>query len=403
MRNLRSLLLAGVASLIVVTGAQAADQLLSGVISSPSGQKLEGVTVFAKLEGSTIATSVYTDEGGGYYFPPMPAGKYRVWGQALGFETAKSSIDLTAARHHDLVLQQITDPEKRIRQMPSELLAAALPEATLEDARIKRIFTNNCTSCHPQGYILQFRFDEAGWNKIINLMKVVPGSGVYPGAGAKPNQIIEHNQKQLAAYLARARGPGETSMKFTQRPRPTGEAARVGWKIYDLPLNPEYGIGTQYNDNDGTDWSLGPTSKLGELPHDGGLGLDGNLYYTVNNPNRLVSIGKVDGKTGEVSYLKVTASNGEAATSHGLVRDAKGDVWFDINPGRRSLGHLDTASQKITVYETPASMSPVGGAVTMDVDGNGMIWASAPDGAVRFNPITKEFTGFKSLTPYNNP
>src|SRR5437867_6962888 len=48
-------------------------------------------------------------------------------------------------------------------------------------------------------------------------------------------------------------------------------------------------------------------------------------------------------------------------------------------------------------------MSPVGGAVTMDVDGNGMIWASAPDGAIRFNPTTKEFTGFKSLTPYNNP
>ena len=93
------------------------------------------------------------------------------------------------------------------------------------------------------------------------------------------------------------------------------------------------------------------------------MGLDGNLYYTVNNPNRLVSIGKVDGKTGEVSYLKVTASSGEAATSHGLVRDAKGDFWFDINPGR--LGHLDTASQKITVYETPASISPLGGAVTI--------------------------------------
>src|SRR5882762_2711632 len=116
---------------------------------------------------------------------------------------------------------------------------AALPDATPDDARIKRIFTNNCTSCHPPGYILQFRFDEAGWNKIINLMKVVPGSGVYPGAGAKANQIMEHNQKQLATYLARARGPGETSMKFTQRPGPTGEAARVVWKLYDLPLNPE--------------------------------------------------------------------------------------------------------------------------------------------------------------------
>ena len=94
------------------------------------------------------------------------------------------------------------------------------------------------------------------------------------------------------------------------------------WKLYDLPLNPDSGIGTEYNDNNGTDWTLGPPSKLGELPHDGGMGLDGNLYYTVNNPNRLVTIGKVDGTTGEVSYLKVAASNGEAATAHGLARDA---------------------------------------------------------------------------------
>lgn len=403
MTNLRTMLLVGAASLAAATGAQAADQLLTGVISSSSGQTLEGVTVSTRMDGSTITTSVYTDETGSYYFPPLPAGKYRIWAQALGFETAKASVDLTARRRHDLVLRAMTDAERRIRQLPSELLAAALPEQTPDDARIKKIFTNNCTACHPPGYMLQFRFDEAGWNRIINLMKVVPGTGVYPGPGAKPNQIIERHQKELAAYLARARGPGETSMKFTARPRPTGDAARVVWTLYDLPLNPDSGIGTKYNDNDGTDWSLGPPSKLGELPHDGGMGLDGNLYYTVNNPNSLVTIGKVDGKTGEVSYLKVTASNGTAATSHGLVRDAHGNFWFDVNPGRRSLGKLDTAAQQITVYETPATMSPLGGAVTMDVDGKGMIWASAPDGAVRFNPATEKFTGFKSLTPYNNP
>src|SRR5207249_5254475 len=210
MTNLRNVLLAAVAVVLMVTAAQAADQLLTGAISSRSGQKLDGVTVSAKMEGSTITTSVYTDQTGSYYFPPMPAGKYRIWAQALGFETAKSSVDLTIARHQDFVLGEITDPEKRIRQMPSEMLAAALPEATPDDARIKRIFVNNCTSCHPPGYILQFRFDEAGWNKILNLMKVVPGTGVYPGPGARCNQIIEDNQQQLAAYLARARGPGET-------------------------------------------------------------------------------------------------------------------------------------------------------------------------------------------------
>src|SRR5215467_11786708 len=264
MKQVRNVMLASAASLIMISSAQA-DQLLAGAITSASGQKLEGVTVSAKRDGTTITTSVYTDQDGNYYFPPLADGKYQVWAQALGFETAKGSVDLTATRKHNIALKPMTDREAMTRQLPSELLVAALPEETEDDARIKKIFTNNCTACHSPGYALQFRFDEAGWNKIINLMKVVPGSGVYPGAGAKANQIMEHNQKQLAAYLARARGPGESSMKFSARPRPKGEAARVVWKLYDLPLNPESGIGTKYNDNDGTDWSLGPTSKLGEL------------------------------------------------------------------------------------------------------------------------------------------
>ena len=46
-------------------------------------------------------------------------------------------------------------------------------------------------------------------------------------------------------------------MTFKPRPRPTGEAAQVVWKLYDLPLNPDAGVGTKYNTNDGTDWTLG--------------------------------------------------------------------------------------------------------------------------------------------------
>src|SRR5258708_1663719 len=207
------------------------------------------------------------------------------------------------------------------------MMVAALPDATPEEANIKKIFTNECTGCHTPGYPLQFKFDEAGWNKIINLMKVVPGSGVYPGANAKVSQIIEFNRKELAAYLARARGPGETSMKFKDRPRPAGEAARVVWTTYDLPLNPDAGPGTLgivNPDNDGSDWSMGVTSKLGEMPHDGGMDFDGNVYFTNNNPNKLATIGKVN------------------------------------------------------------------------------LWASAPDGAVRFDPVTEQFTDLKSIKPYNS-
>jgi streptogramin lyase len=404
MTNLRSVLLASAASLVVAslaapTVARADDQLLTGTITSASGEKLGSVTVSAKQEGSTISTHVYTDETGNYYFPPLPAGKYRVWAQALSFGIANGEVDLSATKHQDLVLRPITDREQIIRQAASEMLVEALPEETEADARIKKVFTNQCTGCHSPGYTLQFKFDEAGWNKIINLMKVIQGP-----ANA-PNALIEHSQKELAAYLARARGPGESSMKFKPHPRPTGEAARVVWKLYDLPLNPDSGIGTlgvKYNPNGGTDWSLGTPSRLGQLPHDGGMGLDGNLYYTVNAPNKSVTIGKVDTKTGEVKYLKVNNTAGNAATAHGITRDAEGNFWFDVNPGRRSLGKLDVKTERITVYQTPQNMSPLGGAVTMDVDGKGKIWASAPDGVLQFDPVTERFTDFKSTLPLNN-
>ena len=402
MNMIRTLIPACATCLLVATAAHAADQLLSGAIASNSGQKLEGVTVSAKLEGSTITTSVYTDNAGYYFFPPLPAGKYRVWAQALDFEASKGTVELSAAQRQDFTLREMTDPERRFRQLPGEMMVAALPEASADDARTKKIFMNNCTGCHSTSYTLQFRFDEAGWSKIIDLMKVVPVSGVYPGPNAKANQIMERHQKPLAAYLARARGPGESSMKVASRPRPAGEAARAVWTLYDVPLNPDAGIGTRHSLNDGTDWALGTTSKLGQLPHDGALGLDGTIYFTSNNPNRGVTIGKVDPVTGAVKYLKADAANGRAATAHGLARDRAGNLWFDINPGRRALGKLDTATEKITIYQTPESMAPVGGAVTIDVDGKGMVWASTPSGAVRFDPVAEKFTEFKSSIPEKN-
>ncbi|MFL6571799.1 MAG: carboxypeptidase regulatory-like domain-containing protein [Burkholderiales bacterium] len=403
MNTLRKTLLACMLPLAAAAAAHAADRPLSGRIASSSGQKLDGVTVSAKREGSTITTSVYTDAAGEYFFPPLPEGRYRVWAQALGFERASGSVDLSAARRQDFALAEITDPERRFRQLPGEMMVAALPEASAEDARMKKIFMNNCTGCHSTSYALQFRFDEAGWSKIIDLMKIVPVSGVYPGPNAKPNQILERHQKPLAAYLARARGPGESSMKIASRPRPAGEAARAVWTLYDLQLNPDTGIGTNYLPNDGTDWAMGTTSKLGQLAHDGALGLDGTIYFTSNNPNRGVTIGKVDPVTGAVKYLKAEGANGLAATTHGLARDRAGNLWFDVNPGRRALGKLDTATEKITIYQTSPEMAPVGGAVTIDVDGKGMVWASTPSGAVRFDPVAEKFTEFKSKIPEKNP
>jgi hypothetical protein len=167
MKNARGALLAA----LIITGAalpsvaaHAADAILSGAITSAAGEKLGGITVSAKPVGGTVTTSVFTDESGDYYFPPLPAGKYRVWAQAVSFETAKAEVDLSAARKQGFVLAQMKD---FVRQMPGDVILSVLTTESGQAQRTKRLVRNNCTGCHTPSYILQHRFDEAGWNAII--------------------------------------------------------------------------------------------------------------------------------------------------------------------------------------------------------------------------------------------
>ena len=131
MTKLRTVLLVGAAGLLFMTGIQAADHDSERRDHIRFGQRLDGVTVYAKMDGfdrddrrlhGRIRQRITSRRS--------PAGKYRVWAQALGFEATKAMVDLGATRKHDLVLQPITDPERRFRQLPSEMMAQALPEAT---------------------------------------------------------------------------------------------------------------------------------------------------------------------------------------------------------------------------------------------------------------------------------
>src|SRR5216683_758716 len=332
--------------------AGAADAVLSGTIKSADGATLGGVAVSARLDGSNIVTSVFTDESGNYYFPPLATGKYKVWAQAITFDTGRGDVDLAAAKRQDFALKPLND---FVRQLPGDMVLAALPDATPEDANMKTIVQNNCTACHTPSYILQHKFDETGWNAIINLMKHANVYGIYQGPDHKASPTLDHNQKQLAAYLARARGPGETSMKFNLRPRPTGEAARVVFTDYEAPPDPDVGMPYKVLTNNGTDWSLGNPSVIypGFGVHDAWIDADGkNVYFTCNVPNSVLTLGK-----------------------------------------------LDTKSDRIEVFIPPEGMAPTGGATTVDYDGRGMVWVSSPTGALRFDPAAEKFTEFKSPTP----
>src|SRR5688572_11725949 len=60
---------------------------LVGTVRSGAGKPIEGVAVSARAhQGTTITTSVWTDQNGYYYFPPLDDGRYQLWAQAVGFD-----------------------------------------------------------------------------------------------------------------------------------------------------------------------------------------------------------------------------------------------------------------------------------------------------------------------------
>jgi len=384
-----------------VPGIAFSDSLLTGTITSVAGEKMGGVTVSARHETSTITTSVFTDETGKYYFPPLPSGKYQIWAQALTYQTAKTNSELKEkTTRQDFVLEPMKNQEDWIRQLPGDEFLAALPGDTPEGYRMKTQVRKNCTGCHSASYPLQHRFDEEGWNKILNLMKHVNVLGIYQGPDHKATPNIEFHQKELAAYLAHARGPGETSMNFRLRPRPSAEAARVVIKEYDFPME-----GGETVSMDGSDWSLGTKSSMNHVagPHDAQMDFGGSIWITHAHPSRETTIARIDGKTGKVKHFRLEDQRGIAVGTHGITRDENGFLWFNtrsnVNRSRGGLAKIDPKTEKITVYIPPEPMSGTAG--TLDADLMGNIWVTAPDGALRFSIKDERFTEFKSVT-YKN-
>jgi streptogramin lyase len=407
MKTLRKLTIAGLIAVAVALSATTltpraayADALLAGTITSAAGEKMGGVTVSAKAEKSMITTSVFTDESGNYYFPPLPNGKYRVWAQALTYRRADGNVELKKTTRRDFILQPMKTQEDWIRQLPGDEFLAALPGDTPEDYRMKTQVRKNCTGCHSASYPLQLRFDEQGWMKILDLMKHVNVLGVFQGIDHKATPNIDFHQKELAAYLARARGPGESSMKFKLRPRPSGEAARAVFKEYDFPM--EHGHTASM---DGSDWSLGTKSSMNHVAgvHDAQMDFDGNIWITFAHTSMETTIARIDGKTGAVKNFKLDDQRGIAAGTHGITRDENGILWFNtrsnVQRSRGGLGRIDPKTEKITVYLPPEPMSGTAG--TLDADMNGNVWVTSPDGALRFNLKEEKFTEFKSVT-YKN-
>jgi len=385
--------LLGIALLAQRIPAQSASSTaqLSGTVKTTDGKPLEGVGVSARSASETFTTTVYTDQSGRYSFPPLNSGQYKVWAQTLGFEAATTEAGLGAggSKQIELTLPALSDFRK---QLSGTEWAASLPEETPDDRRMKTVFINNCSGCHQVSFLLQNRFDAAGWGSIITLMETMQSIGYAP-QDAKPNPVIHSYKKELAEYLARVRGPATPQLNWKPLPRPTVEAAQIVVTEYDLPradMPPGWVM-----EHNGADWSEGTPSRWdGRAAHDVAIDQDGSVWFADDaTPER--TLGKLDPRTGRVTDYKLADQANAAESSHALVFDKAGDIWF-ANGSEGAPTKFDPETGKFFRYPRPHNIPASGDFIALDSHGN--IWSPHREGAFKLDPATGQYTNY-SATP----
>jgi streptogramin lyase len=389
----RSVIFSAFASVLFFACAQnvsskpaSATGTLSGTVKSSDGKPLEGVGVSARGVSETFTTTVYTDGSGRYLFPAMSSGQYKVWAQAVGFEPARADAGLAdgAKKQVDLTLANLADFHK---QLSGTEWAASLPEDTPDDRRMKTVFINNCSGCHQVSFLLQNRFDAAGWGAVITLMEKMLSIGYAP-EDAKPNPVIHAYKQELAEYLGRVRGPGNTPLNYKLLPRPTGDSAQIVVTEYDLSRPDMPGWIMEHN---GTDWSEGTPSRWnGRAAHDVAVDKGGFVWFADDaTPER--TLGKLDPRTGRVTEYKLADDANAAETSHALVFDKVGNIWF-ANGTEGAPTKFDPETGKFLRYPRPQDIPPSGDFITLDTKGN--VWSPHREGAFKLDPLTGKYTNY---------
>jgi streptogramin lyase len=372
------------------TSTATADSALVGVVHDEHGKPMAGVAVSARSSAQTFTTSVYTDEHGEYVFPPLAAGQYLLWAQAVTYATGRSQVTLAGGKavHNNLALKPLDGYEQQLTGLE---WYDALPDDTVDHRRLKQVMYVACSGCHGLDLVLQNRFDEAGWKAILRGMESAWFSGWRGAADLPPHQlrwqeqIIRHHRDELAAFLAEVRGPGTSPMKPKPMDRPRGEAARVVVTEYDLPISARRSELPWYT---GADWMDGPSTGMHGIigTHDVTVDAAGYAWIahsggrsTFESDRALI---KLDPANGAMTAIKLLDKDGKMVTVEQISRiDEHGTIWMHSDD---TFLRLDTTQDKFTAYPMPPAMG--GMENSTEVDANGRGWANARAGVVMLDP-----------------
>jgi virginiamycin B lyase len=225
----------------------------------------------------------------------------------------------------------------------------------------------------------------------MNVMSKIQSIGTVNPA-ATPDGPIEAYEDELATYLEQVRGPAST-LDLKPFPRPMGRAASVVITEYDLsqPSMPDWIM-----PHNGTDWSEGTPSRWnGRAAHDVAVDKEGGVWFTDDaTPGR--TIGRLDPQTGKVRDYVLTDQTKSAESSHALVLDPQGKVWFS-NGIEGNPTEFDPQTETFRRFPRPTNFPFSGDFITIDGEGN--LWSPHKQGAYKLDPRTGKYTNYSSELP----
>jgi streptogramin lyase len=329
--RMKALLLAS--TILALTGPLSANAqtsgALSGQVSSTEEGAMEGVLVSAKKEGSTVTTTVVSNDKGQFSFPAakLEPGKYTITTRAAGYNLVGPKIvDVAtgAGATADIKLVRAKSP---ISQLSNAEWLISVPG----DDRLKS-FLPDCVGCHTLQRVFTSTHSAEEWVQVFARMGryapestparpqlIVPG-----GARSERPRVPAAMVKQASEFLANVSlsNPDRPEYDIKTLPRPKGKATKVVITEYDLP-------------------------RKEAMPHDVLIDPDGHVWHTDFGAQ---IIGELDLKTGKVvdhqlALLKPEQPKG----SLDIELDPDGNLWVGMSY-QGGVSKIDRKTGEVTAY-----------------------------------------------------
>ena len=330
---LASTSLVGALALMPLVQAQAQTAAaLTGQVSSAEEGMMEGVLVSAKREGSTITTTVVSNDKGQYSFPAdrLEPGHYNISIRATGYVLdGPKAVDVAAGgAKADVKLV-------KTKNMVGQLTNAEWLISAPGDDRIKS-FLPDCVGCHSLQRVFTSTHDADEFKTVFTRMgRYAPESVpthpqlIVQGGARSERPRVPANMMQAAAdYLSSANRSTADQETFGLKtlPRPKGRATHVIVTEYDL-------------------------ARKEALPHDVIVDADGHAWYS-DFGNQYV--GELDPKTGKVTdYALPLLRPEQPKGSLDMEFDPSGDnIWIGMSY-QAGTSVINRKTKQIKTYPLP--------------------------------------------------